>query len=90
MNLMTSLSHSLLARWKRPRARHQAQAALWMLTALILALLGTAAALVRNLDDEPKIAFGTRVLGYIGSLLKPEAPASGTAAASVIPLQPRH
>jgi len=90
MNLMTSLSHSLLAWWKRPRAPHQPHPVLWMLTALILALLGTAAAFVRNLDDEPKIAIGTRVLGYVGSLLMPEAPASGSAAASVIPLQPRH
>ena len=50
----------------------------WVLAGIVVGVGGTAAALWRNADDEPRTALGVRVPGYLGALV--QGSASGAAA----------
>ena len=49
----------------------------WVLAGIVVGVGGTAAALWRNADDEPRTALGVRVPGYLGTLV--DGSASGAA-----------
>ena len=42
----------------------------WVVAGIAVGVAGTAAALWRNADDEPRTALGVRVPGYLGGLVK--------------------
>ena len=50
----------------------------WVLAGIVVGVGGTAAALWRDADSEPRTALGVRVPGYLGTLI--QGSASGAAA----------
>ena len=57
----------------RERAAAHGHPAWWVLAGIAVGVGGTAAALWRNADDEPRTALGVRVPGYLGRLVRGNA-----------------
>ena len=57
----------------RERAAAHGHPAWWVLAGIVVGVGGTAAALWRNADDEPRTALGVRVPGYLGTLVQGNA-----------------
>jgi hypothetical protein len=87
------MTHRLFDAWTTRRHRQASPAShehptLWVALALVSALLGSAAALMRNADDEPKLALARSAPELVGSLL--HVSAEGPAPAASAPQGPAH
>ena len=57
----------------------------WVLAGIVVGVGGTAAALWRNADDEPRTALGVRVPGYLGTLVQGNASGAASMPQAVAP-----
>ena len=64
-----------------PRRAARSRPLWWVLAGIAVGVGGTAAALWRNADDEPRRQIGMRVPGYLGKLIASK-PASSPASAA--------
>ena len=65
---MAMNQRQVLRRMKERAAAH-GHPVWWVLAGIVVGVGGTAAALWRNADDEPRTALGVRVPGYLGTLV---------------------
>ena len=68
----------------KPQRTMRGQRLWWVLAGIAVGVGGTAAALWRNADDEPRRQIGLRVPGYLGKLVAGKPASSPASAAGLL------